>query len=210
MSGVWAWAALAGLGVYHGVNPAMGWLFAVALGLHRGSRRVVWWSILPIALGHTASVALVLAVAVLLGRVVEPRWLARLAGLVLIGWAAWHGWRGGRHKVRVGMRVGFTGLTVWSFLMATAHGAGLMLLPVLLPTTGHHAHGDLTLPVALTIGGAFAALAVHSAAMLATTLLVAVLVYEWAGVAILRRGWINFDLLWVAALAVTGMLLLLS
>lgn len=208
MSGAWGWAALAGLGVYHGVNPAMGWLFAVALGLHRGSRRVVWWSIVPIGLGHAASVALVLAAAVLLGRVLEPRWLARLAGLVLIGWAAWHWWRGGRHRVRVGMRAGFCGLALWSFLMATAHGAGLMLLPVLLPTTGHHAHGDLTLPVALTVSGALAGLAVHSTAMLATTLLVAVLVYEWAGVAILRRGWVNFDLLWTAALAVTGVILL--
>jgi hypothetical protein len=209
MSGFWAWAVLAGLGVYHGVNPAMGWLFAVALGLHRGSRRVVWWSIVPIGLGHAASVALVLAAAVLLGRVVEPHWLARLAGLVLIGWSAWHGWRGSRHKVRVGMRAGFWGLTLWSFVMATAHGAGLMLLPVLLPISGHHAHGDLPLP-ALAMGGALAGLAVHSAAMLATTLIVAVVVYEWVGVAILRRGWVNFDLLWVAALAVTGVILLVG
>ena len=57
----WPWLALAGLGAFHGLNPAMGWLFAVALGLHRQSRRIVWLSLLPIALGHAVSVAIVVA-----------------------------------------------------------------------------------------------------------------------------------------------------
>lgn len=215
MNGAWPWAALVALGVYHGINPGMGWLFAVALGLHRDSRRVVVTSIVPIALGHAASVAMVLVLATMLGLVVDPVWLRRVAGLALIGWAFWHWWRGSRHRVRVGMQTGMAGLALWSFLMATAHGAGLMLLPILLPMggmAGHdHAmmgHGDHVMP-----GGspavALAALAVHSGAMLLTTLGMALLVYGWLGVAVLRRGWINLDLLWTAALVVTGLILLL-
>jgi hypothetical protein len=193
----------------------MGWLFAVALGLHRDSRRVVLLSIVPIALGHALSVAMVLVGAMALGLIVDPVWLRRIAGLMLIGWAAWHWWRGSRHRVRVGMQTGMAGLALWSFLMATAHGAGLMLLPILLPMgeMAHHAQGGMghaghTMPGG-SIGAALAALALHSGAMLATTLLMALLVYEWLGVAVLRKGWVNLDLLWTVALVATGMILLL-
>src|ERR1700750_571240 len=115
------WLALAGLGLFHGLNPAMGWLFAVALGLHRGNRRIVLLSLVPITLGHTAAVAAA---------------LLRLAGLVLIGWAGWHALYGHQRRVRVGMQTGLLGLVLWSFLMASAHGAGLMLIPVLAPICG--------------------------------------------------------------------------
>jgi hypothetical protein len=204
-----SWLILIGLGAYHGLNPAMGWLFAVALGLHRSDRGIVLWSTLPIAVGHAASVALVLAAAILLGLVIEGWWLRRLAGLVLLGWALLHWLRGGRHEVRVGMQAGMAGLALWSFLMATAHGAGLMLLPVVLPaaSVGAHAHHAAT---ALSWGPALAALAVHSLAMLATTVGVALLVYEWLGVGVLRRGWVNLDLLWSVALVVMGAVLLLA
>lgn len=210
MTGPWPWLALIGLGAYHGINPGMGWLFAVALGLHRDSRRVVLLALLPIALGHALAVAAAIAAMLLLGQVIDATWLARLAGVVLIGWAAWHWWRGSRHRVRVGMTTGYAGLVLWSFLMATAHGAGLMLLPVLLPMTGmggEHAHH---MPAGESLTVALAALGVHSLAMLATTGVAAILVYEWVGVAILRRGWINLDLLWTAALVVTGLVLLLG
>jgi hypothetical protein len=209
MTGLWPWLALIGLGAYHGINPGMGWLFAVALGLHRGSRAVVLGSLLPIALGHALSVALAIAALLLLGQVIDAAWLARLAGIVLIGWAAWHWWRGSRHRVRVGMTTGYAGLALWSFLMATAHGAGLMLLPVLLPMTSHGAHAQ-HMPAGEATATALVALAVHSLAMLATTGVVALLVYEWLGVAVLRRGWVNLDLLWTAALVVTGLVLLLA
>jgi hypothetical protein len=124
----WPWLALAGLGAFHGVNPAMGWLFAVALGLHRGSRRVVLTSLIPIALGHALAIAVVAIAVVVLGLVVDQRALRLAAGLVLIGWAAYHYLYGSRHRVRVGMRTGMAGLGLWSFLMASAHGAGLMLV----------------------------------------------------------------------------------
>jgi len=201
------WLALAGLGAFHGMNPAMGWLFAVALGLHRRSRRVVWLALLPIALGHALSVLAVLAAVLLLGLVIDLNWLSRLAGVALLAWAVWH-WRfGHRHRVRVGMQTGMAGLMLWSFLMATAHGAGLMLIPVVLPlclaaspAAGLTASGSL--PVSL------AAVGVHTAAMLTVTAAIAAAVYEWVGLAFLRRGWINLDLVWVAALCVAGLVLL--
>ncbi len=203
-----SWLILAGLGAYHGLNPAMGWLFAVALGLHRRDRSVVLWSTLPIALGHAASVAAVLAVAAALGLVIDGWWLRRLAGAALLGWALLHWLYGSRHRVRVGMQAGMAGLALWSFLMATAHGAGLMLLPVMLPGAEGGTHAHHAAP-ALGWESMLAALAVHSGAMLATMLAVALLVHDWLGVAVLRRGWINLDLLWTLALVVTGLVLLL-
>src|SRR5258708_9614413 len=127
----WPWLALAGLGAFHGLNPAMGWLFAVALGLHRHNRRMVWLSPLPIALGHALSIAIVAGALLWAGLVIDPRAVRIGAGLFLVGWALYH-WRyGHRHRVRVGMQAGLVGLAVWSFLVSTAHGAGLLLLPVL-------------------------------------------------------------------------------
>jgi len=132
MSDAWPWLSFAGLGAFHGLNPAMGWLFAVALGLHRQSRAVVAVSLLPIAAGHLASVVVVAGLLVVLGTLVPGRLIQITSGALLLAWAAWH-WRyGHRHRVRFGMQVGLVGLGVWSFLMATAHGAGLMLLPALM------------------------------------------------------------------------------
>ena len=203
----WPWLALAGLGAFHGLNPAMGWLFAVALGLHRRDRRVVWLSLLPIALGHALSVALVAGVVVWAGIMVQPHAVRLAAGLVLIAWALWH-WRyGSRHRVRIGMQTGMAGLCLWSFLMATAHGAGLMLWPVLMP---------LCIAAAAEPGGAgplvtaLIGIGVHTLAMLAVTTAIAVTVYEWVGLAILRSAWLNLDLIWVAALIATGVWLLVG
>src|SRR5438552_16943562 len=130
---LWPWLALAGLGDFHGLNPAMGWLFAVALGLHRHNRRIVLLSPLPIALGHALSIAIVAGAFLWAGLVIDLRAVRIGAGLFLIGWALYH-WRyGHRHRVRIGMQAGPAALAMWSFLMATAHGAGLMLWPVLVP-----------------------------------------------------------------------------
>jgi hypothetical protein len=204
---LWPWLAVAGLGLYHGVNPAMGWLFAVALGLHRRSRAVVLQSLVPIALGHALSIALVALLVLVLGRVLEPRPLRALAGLMLIGWAGWHALRGARHRVRAGMQAGFAGLLLWSFLMAGAHGAGLMLMPALLPLclAGGGPAAGLAAGAPLT---ALATVALHTLALLAATGAIALAVYEWIGVAFLRRGWINLDRLWTGGLVVTGLALL--
>ncbi|MFL4979810.1 MAG: hypothetical protein ACJ8FV_15155 [Xanthobacteraceae bacterium] len=204
---LWPWLALVGLGLFHGVNPAMGWLFAVALGLHRGSQNVVLLSLLPIALGHAVSVALVVAAVLALGLAIDHTILTRLAAVALIGWALWHAVYGHRQRVRVGMTTGLLGLTLWSFLMASAHGAGLMLIPVLIPLCLAAAPAQ-ELSTTGSTGVALAALAVHTATMLATIAVIALVVYRWIGVAFLRRGWINLDLVWVAALVLCGVVLL--
>jgi hypothetical protein len=207
MSAVWPWLVLVGLGTYHGLNPAMGWLFAVALGLHRRSRAVVLASLIPIALGHALSIAIVAAIVVAAGIVIDPAPIRIVAGAALIGWALYHAFYGHHGRVRVGMQTGFAGLVLWSFLMAGAHGAGLMLVPALIPLClAPDAVSALTagpLPIALLAVG------VHTAAMLATTGVIAVVVYEWVGVDFLRRGWINLDRIWTAALVVTGLVLLI-
>jgi hypothetical protein len=205
---LWPWLALAALGLFHGINPAMGWLFAVALGLNRGSRSVVLLSLAPIALGHAAAVTAVLVGVLTLGLVLDHTILMRAAALVLIGWAAWHAFYGHRQRMRVGMQTGLAGLVLWSFVMATAHGAGLMLVPVLLPICTSAGAAKMEAGGAIPL--ALAAVAVHSAAMLAAIAAISVAVYEWVGVDFLRRGWINLDWIWIAALLVCGAILLVA
>ncbi|WP_157016027.1 hypothetical protein [Mesorhizobium xinjiangense] len=202
------WLVLAGLGAFHGLNPAMGWLFAVALGMHRKSGKVVLLSLVPIAVGHALSIAVVVLAVVGVGLVIDQRALEVAAGLALIGWAGWHIAYGHRHRVRVGMQTGMVGLAAWSLVMATAHGAGLMLVPVVMPlclaaTPAREMTAAGSLPVAL------AAIAVHMAAMLAVTAAIAVSVYFWLDLAFLRRGWINLDMIWTAALMVAGLILII-
>jgi hypothetical protein len=209
VSELWPWLALAGLGAFHGLNPAMGWLFAVALGLHRHSRAVVLSALLPIAIGHALAVVVVALAVVLLGIVLHERAIRIAAGALLIGWAGYHVLYGSRHRVRFGMQVGMLGLGAWSFLMASAHGAGLMLVPVLIPlclaaSPGRELTAAGSLPIAL------AAVGVHTLAMLATTGLIALAVYDWFGLAFLRKGWVNLDLLWTIALIATGLIRLLG
>jgi hypothetical protein len=189
------------------MNPAMGWLFAVALGLHRQSRRIVAMAWAPIALGHAAAVAIVLLAVLTFGFAADQQVLGRIAGMVLLGWALWHGLRRHRQRLRVGMQTGLAGLAVWSFLMSSAHGAGLMLVPAVLPLCLAESSADASLATG-SIGIAMTALAVHTAAMLATIATVSVVVYEWVGLALLRSAWINFDLIWVVSLAGCGMVLI--
>jgi hypothetical protein len=207
VSGLLPWLALAGLGAFHGANPATGWLFAVALGLHRHSRAAVLSALPPIALGHAVSLAIVAGAFVLAGVLVNQRAVASAAGLLLIGWSVYHQLYGHRHRVRFGMKTGQAGLVAWSFLMATAHGAGLMILPAMIPLClASSPAGESAVSASATT--ALAAVAVHMAAMLVVTTAVAVMVYEWVGLAVLRTAWLNPDLIWTATLAGTGLLLL--
>lgn len=208
MTTIWPWLSIVALGAFHGINPAMGWLFAVALGLHRQSRRIVWLSLAPIAVGHTVSAGLTLAVVVLFGAVLEPLHFRLVAALLILSVAAYGALYGHRHRVRVGMRVGMAGLGLWSFLMATSHGAGLMLVPAVLNLCVADRPGDLAMSGSLPV--AFAAVAVHGAAMLAVVAVVAIAVFEWLGLAVLRSTWINFDRLWTVALGATGIVLLVQ
>lgn len=200
IDGAWPWLTFAGLGVFHGLNPAMGWLFAVALGLHRGSRQAVLLSLPPMAVGHALSIWLVAAPVIAMEAVVDPGGVRRLAGVILVLWAAYHWLYGHRHRVRIGLTTGLAGLVLWSFLMTTAHGAGLMLVPALMPLCASNpslAAGPLLVSIA--------AVGVHTLATLAVTGLVAFVVHDWLGLAVLRQGWINFDLLWTGALGATGL-----
>ena len=207
---LWPWLTLIALGAFHGINPAMGWLFAVALGLHRQRRAVVLTSLLPIALGHALSVALVVLAVVSLDRLFDRHTVNILSGAVLVGWAFYHWMSRSRHRVRVGMRTGMVGLAVWSFLMASAHGAGLMLVPALTPldrSAAAHVHSAGHVVSSGSLSVAFAAVGVHTLAMLGVTGVIAIIVYEWVGLAFLRRAWINLDFVWTIALIATGLIL---
>jgi hypothetical protein len=208
MNPEWPWLAFAGLGAFHGLNPAMGWVFAVALGMHRQSRAAVLLAVSAIAAGHAASILMVALSFVLVSTIVQLPAAHFGAGLLLIGCAAALCLFGHRQRVRIGMTTGLAGLALWSFVMTTAHGAGLMLLPALMPLC----LGDSPAAVAATssLGAVtFAAVMVHAGAMLAVTGAIALVVYQGAGLAVQRMAWINFDGLWIGALAVTGMTLVL-
>jgi hypothetical protein len=207
MSETWPWLMLAGLGAFHGLNPAMGWLFSVALGLHRGSRRIVWLSLLPIGLGHGLSVAAVALLFVLAGALINGTIVRIAAGIALIAWAVYHWCFASRHRVRVGLQTGLMGLGLWSFLMATAHGAGFMLWPALMPLCfppgRTSSDNDPLLPAILGVG-------VHTLAIVVVTGTIAIAVYEWIGLEMLRRAWINLDAVWALALLAAGGCVLLA
>ena len=202
----WAWWALAALGAYHGLNPAMGWLFAVALGLQEGSRGAVLRALVPIALGHELSI--VLAIGLLRGAelVSAPDALRLLAAGLLVLFGTYKFLRPRSHPRWVGMRVSLPELALWSFLMSSAHGAGLMLFPVLL---GLHAHPHDDSAALGLVGGALAqdaaAVLVHTLAMLVMMGAIALVVYEKVGVGFLRWAWINLDVVWAGAFVVVGL-----
>ena len=204
------WQGVALLGAYHGINPGMGWLFAVALGMQQGSARGVWRALPPIVLGHGLAVGVVLAVAAAAQLVVPLDTLRIVVASILIAFGLHRLWRH-RHPRYGGMQVGFRDLTIWSFLMASAHGAGFMVLPLVMGTsadlhaaTAGHAHaatGAAGWPLSIALG-------VHTLTYLAVTGLIAWIVYSRVGLAILRTAWFNLDWLWACVLVVTGAIVL--
>jgi hypothetical protein len=207
------WLALTLLGAFHGLNPAMGWLFSVSRGLQERARSAVLGSLLPISVGHALSIG---AVVVLFGWArlgLEPGPLRVASGSLLIGFGLFKALKPFAHPRWVGMRVGAPSLVLWSFLMASGHGAGLMLLPALgAIAAGSPAAADAHLAALGTSvaspGVAAAAIAVHTASMLIVSAAVAVVVYERVGLSFLRRAWINLDLLWALALILAGVYVL--
>jgi hypothetical protein len=214
VSSLWPWVAVAVLGAYHGIDPSMGWLFAVALGLQEQRAVKVIAALFPIAIGHFISVGLV--VGLIAAAMLPAPVLLRPAGaaaLVLFG--LFRFWRPRAHPRWVAMRVNAVELATWSFLMATAHGAGLMLFPILLDIRAgamvHHHAMTMAMPVRTTIGvaQAVAIVLVHTGAMLLVMGTVALVVYQWIGLRILRSAWINLDALWAGALVAAGALCLI-
>lgn len=203
------WSAVLFLGAYHGINPAMGWLFAVALGMQQGSAYGVWRALPPIALGHAASVGVVLLLGWLAQMVVPIALTKVVVACLLVAFGVYRLWRH-RHPRFGGMRVGFRDLTVWSFLMASAHGAGLMVLPFVMVMSNHavaasvgHAHHLAASNSYVPWVGA-TALGAHTLAYLLVLAFTAWIVYRKLGLALLRTAWFNLDWLWAAALVAAG------
>jgi hypothetical protein len=192
----------------------MGWLFAVALGMQHGSARGVWRALPAIALGHAASVGLVLATAALAGLVLPLDVLKALVALTLTTLGLYR-LRRHRHPRFGGLQVGFRDLTVWSFLMASAHGAGFMVLPFVVPapelSAAGHEHGAHMASMHATVAAADGiAVAIHTLAYLVVMALAAWVVYRRLGLSLLRTAWLNMDWLWAGALFVTGVVVLLK
>jgi uncharacterized membrane protein (UPF0136 family) len=210
---LWPWLAVFGLGIFHGINPAMGWLFAVALGLQEQKRAAVFRALPPMVLGHALSIGIIIAT-VLMAQVNVPQVALKIAAAAILFAFGFYRLFRSRHPNWVGMRVGFGDLTLWSFIMASAHGAGLMLVPIFLATpasrdahhhVSHHgiAFANFSAPSLLA-----ASVAVHTLGYLLMTAALSILVYEKFGVGILRRAWFNIDLVWVLALIITGAFIL--
>ena len=205
----WAWLAIVGLGAYHGLNPGMGWLLAVSNGMQARRASGVWRALPPIAAGHLLAMAAALLPFTLLGLYVERLDAIRIAaGLILVAFGLYK--LVNRRHPRFLARIGPSQLTLWSFLMATAHGAGLMLVPVVLGLcAGAQGAREALAEVARDdLGVTLVAAAVHSAAMVVTGGAIAWIVYRYVGLAPLRRSWFNLDLLWAVLLIVVGLIAL--
>ncbi|MCS7224902.1 MAG: hypothetical protein NZ959_10155 [Armatimonadetes bacterium] len=205
----WIYLTLFALGAYHGINPAMGWLFAVALGLQERSQRSVFLALIPITIGHALSIALVIGILVVARQLLPTEFLRFVIGIILIGFGLIRLWRP-RHLRWVGMRLSKWELTWWSFLAATAHGAGLMVTPLALCLPQGQIQQTATLfnlPLGELIpltGSAFLAVIVHTVGMLTAMALTAGFIYARFGLALLRQWWFNFDLIWGLTLILAG------
>ena len=216
----WTWISLLVLGGFHGLNPAMGWLFAVALGFQERRGRAVIAALGPIALGHALAIGVVVVIVWSLGAVIPQEAVMLVGGGAMVAFVAYKAITRFRHPAWVGMRVNKSDLVAWSFLMATAHGAGLMLVPALLrfqvegiPSADAHAtHRDHHAQHIAAAGDGFVtsllAVGLHTTAMLVVSGALALVVFHTVGVDVLRKAWINVDLIWIGAMGVTGSLTL--
>jgi hypothetical protein len=214
---VWPLVVVALLGAYHGLNPAMGWLFAVGLGLQHRDRRAVLRALGPIALGHELALVLVALLVVVLGVLADAEALRLGAAAVLVAFGVFRLARPRLHPRWTRMTVSRKELTWWSFLMSSAHGAGLMVAPVLLGggatagASGGGDGGDHHLDMAgMGVPEGALALLLHVGAMVAVMAVVALLVYDRLGVSVLRKAWLNTDHVWAGSFIVAGLLTLFT
>jgi hypothetical protein len=218
----WPWSALVLLGAYHGLNPSMGWLFALSLGLQEQRRSALFLALVPIALGHAVAIAAALVLLSAFQHFLSITLVKYVVAAILFSLGIYRLFRAG-HPRGAGMRVGPSDLFFWSFLMASAHGAGLMLMPVLMAqpssafphTTMTHsmAHTTAASPAGLRTATLAIAVLVHTASMLLVAGTIAFLffeTYEKTGLQLLQRAWFNFDLLWAIALLVAAFAAILS
>jgi hypothetical protein len=208
---VWALLIIAALGAYHGLNPAMGWLFAVALGMQDRDRGAVIRALPAIAIGHELSLVLVVAIVLGLGLITDTSALHMGAGVALVAFGIFRFVKPRAHPRWTTMRVNRRELAWWSFLMSSAHGAGLMVAPVIIgagaasASASDHAieaaGGDRAAFLTSALG-----LVLHVAAMVLVMGCIALLVYDRWGVTILRKAWINLDAVWAGAFVLAGVL----
>jgi hypothetical protein len=208
----YVWLALFLLGCFHGINPGMGWLFAVALGLQERTARAVFGAVVPMTLGHLVSVGSVVALALIAAFWLPHAIVHRSAAAILLGFGTYKLVRA-RHPRWVGMRVGFWGLAFWGFLMASAHGAGLMLLPFV-TASSMDAHDAMTMPMPQAppnqAGTGWLMIAMHTLGYVTTMSAIAWVVYAKFGVSFIRSAWFNVDLVWAAALIASGLIALFT
>lgn len=188
----------------------MGWLFAVALGLQEHRRWAVVRALPFIALGHEASIAAVAAVLAIAQVFAAAELLRPLGAIGLVAFGVFKLVKPRAHPRWVGMRVNGRDLVVWSFLMSSAHGAGLMLVPVLLGLPLQPDTSDIPGISLNTIAQDVLAVTVHSASMLLVMGTIALIVYERLGVNVLRKAWLNVDLLWSVAVIAAGVVTLFT
>ncbi|MCA9860729.1 MAG: hypothetical protein KC438_13455 [Thermomicrobiales bacterium] len=220
------WIMLALMGAFHGLNPAMGWLFAVSIGFQERRTGAVLKALGPIAAGHLLAIAAVVLPVALLRVVVPNRTVMVLGGVVMLAYAIYKIATRFRHPRWIGMRVTSRELVSWSALMAAAHGAGLMLIPAIAALShdpavvamsseelsssmhaGHAHHMQMTVEQrhdGNALVSAILAVSLHTLSMLVVMGAIAVVVYRWLGVGILRRAWVNLDVVWTGALAIAG------
>jgi len=207
----WLWAAIVASGLYHGVNPGMGWPLAVAAGMMDRNARALLVVLVPLSAGHLlAMLVMLLPFAMLLALAQGERQIQLAAGLLVVAYGALR-LANPRHP-RLLARIRPAQLALWSFVVAIAHGAGLMLVPIYLGLcestgldTGHEAAATL---VGANLGMALIVSVVHSLAMIAAGGCAAWLVYRYLGLQYLSRSWFNLDRVWAVSLILVGLIAL--
>jgi hypothetical protein len=201
------WLAVVASGLFHGVNPGMGWPLAVSAGLMEKSSRALVAALWPLTAGHLLAMLLVLLPFALLVTLVEwQRQIQIGAAVLVIGFGIVR--LINRRHPRALARIRPTQLGLWSFAVAIAHGAGLMLVPIYLGLCrasdldkGHQAAGAL---INFNLGMAVLTSVVHSASMIAAGGLSAWLVYRYLGLKFMQRSWFNLEKTWAVSLILVG------
>ena len=199
------WLAVVASGLYHGVNPGMGWPLAVSAGLMEKSQRALFLTLWPLSVGHLLAIlVMLLPFALLLALAQWQREIQAAAALLVIGYGAFLLLR--RRHPRALARIPPTQLGLWSFAIAIAHGAGLMLVPIYLGLCGTPAHGHETAGplVEANLGMAMLVAVVHVVATIAAGGCLAWLVYRYLGLKFVSRSWFNLDTSWAASLVLVG------
>ncbi len=196
-------------GLYHGVNPGMGWPLAVSAGLMERNGRALLAALWPLTLGHLlATLSVILPFSLLITLVYWRPQIQVGASLLVIGFGIFR--LVYRRHPRALARIRPTQLGLWSFAVAIAHGAGLMLVPIYLglcrgidPDRGHEAARTL---ISADLGMAVMVALSHSVAMMTAGGLSAWLVYRYLGLRFLSRSWFNLDATWAVSLVLVGSL----